>query len=250
LRDDANPIAEIVKAQIASRFAGVDIWVFDLDNTLYPADSDLWPKIDERMTVYLSDLLGLDGLSSRALQKFYYQRYGTTLEGLMRDHKINPDHFLDFAHDIDRSSIKPDLGLAKAIGALPGRRLILTNGSRDHAIKTTQHLGLDHLFEDVFDIVAAQLVPKPAPQVYEKFFDRHGIDPMRAAMFDDIARNLTVPYAHGMRTVLVTPRQGQTDHREAWETTSQKPPNVDFVTDDLAGFVALISASLPRTQNP
>ena len=244
MSDNAHHKAEDLKTQIAKRFAGVNIWVFDLDNTLYPADSDLWPKIDARMTIFLCDLLGLDGLSSRALQKFYYQRYGTTLDGLMRDHAINPNHFLDFAHDIDRSSLAPNLSLAKAIGALPGRRLILTNGTRDHALKTMFHLGLDHLFEDVFDIVAAQLVPKPDPKVYEKFFDRHGIDPTRSAMFDDIARNLTVPFAHGMRTVLVTPRQGQQDHREDWETIAKRPPNVDFVTDDLTGFVSLISASL------
>jgi putative hydrolase of the HAD superfamily len=246
LADAAHSDEEGLKARLARRFAGVDTWVFDLDNTLYPSDSDLWPKIDARMTIFLSNLLGLDGLSSRALQKFYYQRYGTTLQGLMRDHAIDTDHFLDFAHDIDRSSIKPDITLAKAIEALPGRRLILTNGSRDHALKTIEHLGLSDLFEDVFDIVAAKLVPKPDPQVYEKFFDTHAIDPQRAAMFEDIARNLTVPFAHGMRTVLITPRQGQKDHREDWEAIQHRPPNVEFVTDDLAGFLNEISASLPK----
>ncbi|MCC2108914.1 MAG: pyrimidine 5'-nucleotidase, partial [Hyphomicrobiales bacterium] len=126
---------------IARRFSHVRAWVFDLDNTLYPAGSDLWPKIDQRITLFMAQLFGLDGMSSRALQKYYYQRYGTTLRGLMSEHDITAEEFLSFVHDIDRSSLKPDHSLAQGIAALPGRKLILTNGSREHAIRTAEKLG-------------------------------------------------------------------------------------------------------------
>ncbi|MFN3672770.1 MAG: pyrimidine 5'-nucleotidase, partial [Bosea sp. (in: a-proteobacteria)] len=114
-------------------FAHVDHWVFDLDNTLYSHEAKVWPQVDERITLFLTELFGLDGMSSRALQKYYYQRYGTTLKGLMEEHNVDPDDFLDFAHQIDLSLLDPDPLLGDAIAALPGRKLILTNGSRGHA---------------------------------------------------------------------------------------------------------------------
>ncbi len=229
--------------ELAARFARVDTWVFDLDNTLYPSDSDLWPRIDERITLFLANLFGLDGLSSRALQKFYYQRYGTTLNGLMKEHKIGADEFLEFVHDIDRSNLKPNHSLATAILALPGRKLILTNGSREHAIRTAEQLGLRHLFEDIFDIVAGDLVPKPAESTYLKFFEAHDVEPARAAMFEDIVLNLEAPHKHGMATTLVVPRDGQVDHREAWEIPGNIPAHIDFVTDDLEGFLVRVMSA-------
>jgi putative hydrolase of the HAD superfamily len=218
-------------------FAHVDTWVFDLDNTLYPPGSDLWPKIDARMTVFLCDLFGIDGLSARALQKHYYRQYGTTLRGLVEEHRVSAEDFLAFVHDIDRSSLPPDPSLAAAIAALPGRRLILTNGSRRHAVATAKQLGIDHLFEDVFDIIAAGLLPKPHAETYETFFDAHGVDPARAAMFEDIVHNLEAPAARGMKTVLVVPRADAADHREEWERHDALPAHVDFVTDDLTAFL-------------
>ena len=218
--------------------AHVDAWVFDLDNTLYPAGSDLWPKIDQRITLWMMALYGLDGLSARALQKFYYQRYGTTLRGLMATDAIDPATFLAFVHDIDRTSLLPDLPLADAIRALRGRKLIFTNGSRFHALATAEALGLAGLFEDVFDIVAGDLVPKPEAAAYERFLARHGVDPTRAVMIEDIPRNLVVPKALGMVTVLVVPKPGGLDPREAFEIVSgEMPAYVDFVTSDLAGFL-------------
>ena len=225
---------------MVAHFAHVDTWVFDLDNTLYPPDSDLWPKIDARITLFLAELFGLDAMSSRALQKFYYQRYGTTLNGLMLEHEISAEQFLAFVHDIDRSSLKPDHALAQSIAALPGRKLILTNGSRDHALRTAEQLGLAEMFEDVFDIVAANLMPKPAHETYQRFFDKHEVEPSRAAMFEDIVNNLLVPHARGMATTLIVPKQGQTDHREAWEQPGEIPAHIDFVTDDLNTFLQRI----------
>jgi putative hydrolase of the HAD superfamily len=233
----APPVEEKPHLDVAARFAHVDTWVFDLDNTLYPADSDLWPKIDARITHFLAELFGLDGISARALQKFYYRRYGTTLNGLILEHDIDAAQFLEFVHDIDRSSLAPNERLSSGIAALPGRKLILTNGSRGHALATARALGLDSHFEDIFDIVAADLLPKPAEETYLRFFDKHGVDPSRAAMFEDIVHNLTVPHARGMVTTLVVPRQGQIDHREPWEMVREIPAHVDFVTDDLSDFL-------------
>jgi putative hydrolase of the HAD superfamily len=238
---EAPPTDPSPHLNVQARFAHVDTWVFDLDNTLYPSDSDLWPKIDARITLFLAELFGLDGMSSRALQKYYYQQHGTTLNGLMLEHDIDAAQFLSFVHDIDRSSLAPDLKLAAAISALPGRKLILTNGSRAHALATAHQLGLSDIFEDVFDIVAADLLPKPAEQTYLRFFDKHGVDPSRSAMFEDIVHNLKVPHARGMVTTLVVPRRGQVDHREPWEMVKEVPPHVDFVTEDLGSFLQTIA---------
>jgi putative hydrolase of the HAD superfamily len=220
-------------------FSNIDTWVFDLDNTLYPADNALWPKIDARITLFLANLFGLDAISSRALQKYYYERYGTTLRGLMQEHAISAEDYLAFAHDVDRSCLVPNHSLAVAIAALPGRKLILTNGTRDHALHTARALGLEKIFEDIFDIVAADFLPKPEAATYDRFFDRHAVDPARAIMFEDIARNLVVPHQRGMITALVVPKPGQTDHREAFEIMSEAmPPHIDYVTSDLEDFLA------------
>jgi putative hydrolase of the HAD superfamily len=225
-------------SDLTGRFAHIDTWVFDLDNTLYPQTADLWPKIDARITLFMMRLFGLDALSLRALQKHYYHRYGTTLRGLMLEHRIDAAQFLEFVHDIDRSSLDVDHSLAASIAALPGRKLILTNGSRHHAVATARQLGIDHLFEDIFDIIAADFIAKPEAGAYERFFNRLKVDPKRAALFEDIDRNLIVPHQCGMTTVLVLPPPGETPEREAWEISNGSEPHVDFVTDDLAGFLA------------
>ena len=212
----------------AQRFAHVDTWVFDLDNTLYPFGCDLWPQIDARITAFLCDLFGIDGLSAKALQKHYYERYGTSLRGLMLEDGLNPQDFLDFVHDIDRSGMMPDEALATAIAALPGRKLILTNGSHEHALRTCERLGIAHLFEGIFDIVAADLVPKPEAATYKRFFYAHAVDPARAAMFEDLDKNLVAPHASGMLTVLV---------REV-DAAPLLLPHVDFYTTDLTLFLS------------
>ncbi len=232
----AAPFAE----RVAEAFTAIDTFVFDLDNTLYPASSDLWPMIDDRITLFMIRQFGLDSLSLRALQKHYYLRYGTTLRGLMAEHGVDAEVYLAYVHDIDRSFLKPDHTLAAAIAALPGRKLILTNGSRDHALETARALGIDHLFEDIFDIIAADFIAKPDEGVYTRFFEKHAVEPARAALFEDIARNLVVPHRRGMTTVLVTPNAGQALDRESWEVAHGGEPHVDFFTDDLAGFLELI----------
>jgi putative hydrolase of the HAD superfamily len=236
-----NPLPASGERGLSARFRQIDTWVFDLDNTLYPQTADLWPKIDARITLFMMRLFGLDAISLRALQKHYYLRYGTTLRGLMIEHEIDAHAYLEYVHDIDRSSLEHNHSLAEAIAALPGRKLILTNGSRHHAIKTAKQLGIDHLFEDVFDIIAADFIAKPEAAAYERFFERLKVEPARAALFEDIPRNLVVPHRHGMTTVLVLPGAGENVEREAWEIAQGNEPHIDFVTDDLVGFLEKVS---------
>ncbi len=233
--------------RVRARFAAVDTWVFDLDNTLYPAGSPVWPMIDERITRWLADLMGIDGLTARGLQKYYYRRYGTTLKGLIEDHAITPEAFLSFVHDIDRTSLAPNPALVEAIRALPGRKLILTNGSKEHALRTTERLGFAaDGFEAVFDIVSADLVPKPEAATYDRFFALHGVDPSTAAMVEDLVKNLRVPHARNMATLLVVPAAAVQDNREPWERLGAEEPYVDAVTDDLAAFLVGLELGLAR----
>jgi len=212
-------------------------WVFDLDNTLYPRRTDLFSQIDARMTSYVAELLGVPPEEAKAVQKGFYREYGTTLRGLMEVHKIEPDRFLNFVHDIDYSWLAPDPELGAEIAALPGRKLIFTNGDRGHAERTARQLGiLDH-FEDIFDIVAAGLVPKPAAETYDKFTALHRIDTAHAAMFEDLARNLSVPKALGMRTVLIVPTHLEEEIGDVWEHEGREGEHIDFVTDDLTRFL-------------
>ena len=222
------------------RFAHVTDWVFDLDNTLYPHHSNLFSQIDLKMTAYVAELLRLSREDARALQKQLYLEYGTTLNGLMERHKIDPDDFLNKVHDIDYSWLTPDPVLGAAIRQLPGRKFIFTNGNRVHAERTARQLGiLDH-FDDIFDIVAAGLTPKPSRQTYEKFAELHAVTGHNAVMFEDLARNLAVPKSLGMTTVLVVPRNFEPTFAEIWERDPANEDDVDFVTDDLATFLTAI----------
>ncbi|MDN2566276.1 pyrimidine 5'-nucleotidase [Aquibium sp. A9E412] len=226
----------------AARFAHVREWVFDLDNTLYPHHSNLFAQIDVRMTRYVSELLSLPREEARRLQKALYKEYGTTLRGLMERHAIDPDDFLEKVHDIDYSWIDPDPALGEAIRALPGRKFIFTNGDRGHAERTARQLGiLDH-FDDIFDIVAAGLQPKPARETYDKFLALHRVAGPDAVMFEDLARNLAVPKALGMTTVLIVPRNLEPTFSEIWESDPDHTDDVDYVTDDLAGFLNALAA--------
>ena len=222
-------------------FAHVTDWVFDLDNTLYPHHSNLFSQIDVKMTAYVSELLTLSREDARKLQKELYLEYGTTMNGLMQRHNIDPDDFLEKVHDIDYSWLTPDPVLGAAIRQLPGRKFIFTNGNRSHAERTARQLGiLDH-FDDIFDIIAAGLTPKPARATYDLFLASHGVNGPDAVMFDDLARNLAVPKALGMTTVLIVPRNFEPTFSEIWERDPAFDDDVDFVTDDLADFLTAIS---------
>ena len=232
-----TPLKPHLSASDARGFGHVDTWIFDLDNTLYPHDARVWPQVDDRITAFIAELYGLDGLSARALQKYFYHRYGTTLKGLMEEDGINPYEFLDFAHDIDHSGIELNPLLGAAIERLPGRKLILTNGSRKHAENVSMKLGIYDHFEDVFDIVASEYVPKPDRRAYERFLEKHVVDPAKAAMFEDIARNLVVPHELGMTTTLVIPKTID-PFREEFEQEAVEAPHIDHITNDLASFLS------------
>lgn len=219
------------------RFSAVDTWVFDLDNTLYGADHDLWPQIDARMKAYIADYLDIAPDDAFRLQKDYYRRYGTSLRGLMIEHGMDPQAFLAAVHDVDLSGLPPAPRLAKAIEALPGRKIVYTNGSEQHARNVLTKLGIDDQFAAVHDIVAAAFHPKPTQEAYQRFLDAHAVEPRRAAMFEDLARNLEVPYQLGMATVLVVPPGPHLGHREAWELEGHGAAHVDQVTSDLTGFL-------------
>jgi len=222
-------------------FGAIETWVFDLDNTLYPHHLNLWQQVDGRIRDFIVGFLQVTHDEAFRLQKDYYRRYGTTLRGLMEEHGLDPDKFLEMVHDIDHSPLTPDPTLGAAIAKLPGRKLILTNGTRRHAQAVMRRLDIEQHFEDVFDIAAAELEPKPRPQVYDRFLARHGVDPGKAAIFEDLARNLEVPHARGMTTVLVVPEGTREVFREEWELAGRDAPHVDHVTDDLAGFLVSVA---------
>ena len=224
------------------RFEHVETWVFDLDNTLYPHHLNLWQQVDDRIRSFVADFLNIPKDEAFRMQKDYYRRYGTTMRGLMAEHGLDPDAYLEYVHAIDHSPLVPNPALGEALERLPGRKLILTNGTRKHADAVMRRLEVDRHFEDVFDIAAADLDPKPLPQVYERFLKRHHVDPERAAMFEDLARNLEIPHALGMTTVLVVPEGDREVVREGWELEGRDAPHVDYVTENIVCFINRLGA--------
>jgi putative hydrolase of the HAD superfamily len=224
-------------------FTHVETWVFDLDNTLYPHHVNLWQQVDARIGEFIGNYLQVDPIEARRIQKDYYRRYGTSMRGMMTEHGVRADDYLAYVHRIDHSPLEPNPAMGAAIAKLPGRKLILTNGSADHADKVLERLGIGSHFEAVFDIIAAELEPKPAPQTYRRFLDLHHVDPAHAAMFEDLSRNLVVPHQLGMTTVLVVPDGSKDVVREDWELEGRDADHVDHVTDDLTGFLAALNAA-------
>jgi putative hydrolase of the HAD superfamily len=229
---------ELSSAPIRS-LSHVTDWVFDLDNTLYPRECNLFAQIDILISHYMVSVTQLPFDEARALQKTYYRDYGTTLNGLMQRHEVDPDHFLNTVHAIDYSPVSAHEELVDAIRALPGRKFILTNGDVGHARSVLGRLGkADDLFEDIFDIRAMKFTPKPLPEAYESFFAKHGIDARRAAMFDDLEKNLKVPHERGMATVQVVAGDDFAhDQVDPWELDRTGGEHVHHITADLAGFL-------------
>jgi putative hydrolase of the HAD superfamily len=222
-------------------FSHVEIWVFDLDNTLYPHHLNLGRQVDERIRNYVANFLKLSYEDAVELQKDYYKRYGATMRGLMAEHGMRPDDYLEFVHQIDHSPLEPNPALGAAIEKLPGRKFILTNGTRKHADAIMQRLAIHRHFEGVFDILAAELEPKPSVRTYIRFLERHGVDATKAAMFEDLSHNLVAPHALGMTTVLVVPPDARVILRGGWELQGHRAPHVDHLTDDLVGFLEAIA---------
>lgn len=209
-------------------FTHVDTWVFDLDNTLYPPEIRLFDQIVTRMTRYVMDVVGVDRPEADRLRDHYWRNYGTTLAGLMREHGLDPVAFLHDVHDIDMSALTPDATLRAQITALPGRKIVYTNGTAPYAARVCAARGLDDLFDATYGVEHAGYLPKPERAAFEAVFAADGLDPRRAAMFEDEPRNLSAPHAMGLRTVHVAPAPVAGAH-------------IHHHTDDLTGFLAQLT---------
>ena len=207
------------------KFAHVDAWVFDLDNTLYPPQARLFDQIERRMTQFVMDQLGVDHAHANHLRRHYWATYGTTLAGLMREHGIDPGPYLVEVHDISLDHLVPDPELAAAITDLPGRRIVFTNGSAPYAERVLAARGLTGLFDAIYGVEHAEFRPKPERQAFETIFAQDGLAPERAAMFEDDPRNLAAPHEMGMRTVHVAPDRHHAAH-------------IHHHTDDLSDFLS------------
>ncbi|MGI4732326.1 MAG: pyrimidine 5'-nucleotidase [Janthinobacterium lividum] len=214
------------------RLASIDTWIFDLDNTLYPASADLFAQVDRRMTDYVARTLDLDREAAFRAQKAWFLDHGTTLSGLMAEHRVDPHDFLAYVHDIEFDVLSHDALLGERIAALPGRKLVFTNGDAPYATKVLARLGLDGHFEGVHDIHAMGLMPKPHASAYRGLCNAFGIDPARSLFVDDMARNLAPAKAIGMTTVWVDngSEQGAAAARDV----------ADFTITELADWLGFI----------
>jgi putative hydrolase of the HAD superfamily len=210
-------------------FQQVTTWVFDLDNTLYPPHMRLFDQIEVKMTDWVMRALQVDRARADHLRAHYWQTYGTTLAGLMTEHGVDPGPYLNEVHDIDFSVLDPDPGLAQAIAALPGRKIVYTNACAPYAEKVLQSRGLAGLFDAIYGVEHAEFHPKPDARAFATVFAADGLNPEAAAMFEDDARNLAVPHQLGMRTVHVAP-------------APEPAPHIHHHTSDLAAFLTRLRA--------
>lgn len=212
---------------LASAFSHVTTWVFDLDNTLYPPEARLFDQIEVKMTTWVAETLKVTRAEADHLRRHYWQKYGTTLAGLMAEHGANPGPYLTEVHEISLDHLEVDPHLVNMIRALPGRRIVYTNGSEPYARRVLAARGLDGLFDAVYGVEHAGFRPKPERQAFESVFRKDGIRPEAAAMFEDEPRNLAAPHEMGMRTVHVAP-------------IAIPAPHIHYHTDDLAGFLSQV----------
>ena len=215
----------------------IDVWIFDLDNTLYPAKTNLFAQIDARMGRYVARLLGVDAAEARRVQKGFFHAHGTTLRGLMDEHGVDPHHFLDDVHDIDMSVVDHAPLLVEAVARLPGRKLIFTNADTPYAEKVLQRLGLESAFEAIHDVHAMAYLPKPDVRAYHGLCDAYGIDPARALFADDMERNLAPAKAIGMTTVWV-------DTGSELGPRHAAPDFIDFTITDVGDWLAGVVVEL------
>jgi putative hydrolase of the HAD superfamily len=194
------------------RFAHIRDWIFDLDNCLYPASTGLFSLIDERMGAYIQRLLGCDPVEAKRVQKAHFHQHGTTLAGLMKEHGVDPHDFLEDVHAIPLDCVESDERLANALGRLPGRRFVFTNGDAPYARRVLEAIGVQHQFEELHDIHASSYRPKPDPHGYELLCERFGIDPKHALLADDMVQNLAPAKKLGMTTVWVDNGSERGDH--------------------------------------
>ena len=212
----------------------VKYWVFDLDNTLYSGKTKVFEQVDKKMSKYISNKLSVSIEEAKKIQKNYFHEYNTTLNGMIKNHKIDANEFLEYVHDIDIDFLKKDLELSKELEALDGKKIIFTNGSRKHALNVTQRIGIDQHFDDVFDIVDSEFIPKPAMEPYKKLIKKHKIDPNLCVFVEDIARNLKPAYEIVMKTVWI-------ENDEPWAKKFSDSSFINYKTNNLSEFLKKIN---------
>ena len=212
----------------------IKFWLFDLDNTLYSGKTKVFDQIDKKMSQYISQKLNIKIEEAKKIQKNYFYKYNTTLNGLIKNHKINANEFLDFVHDINIDFLKKDSELDLELEKLEGKKIIFTNGSRKHAINITQRIGVSHHFDDIFDIVDSDFVPKPALEPYKKLVEKHKIDPNLCVFIEDIARNLKPAYEMGMKTIWI-------ENDEPWAKKYSDSNFINYKINNLAEFLKKVN---------
>ena len=215
-------------------FKTIKYWLFDLDNTLYSGKTKVFEQVDKKMSKYISDKLNVSIEEAKKIQKNYFHEYNTTLNGMIKNHKIDPDEFLEFVHDINIDFLQKDIKLAREIEKLEGKKIIFTNGSRKHALNVTKRIGIDQLFDGIFDIVDSDFIPKPSVEAYEKLIKKHKIDPKLSVFIEDIARNLKPAYEMGMKTVWI-------ENEEPWAKKFSDSSFVNFKIKNLSDFLKKIN---------
>lgn len=209
-------------------------WIFDLDNTLYSGKTRVFEQIDKRMSKYISGKLNVSIVEAKEIQKKYFYKYNTTLNGMLKKHKIDANEFLEFVHDIDIDFLKKDLTLSEELRKLKGKKIIFTNGSKKHALNVIRKIGIEQHFDDIFDIVDSNFVPKPTMEPYKKLVEKHKIDPNLCAFVEDIARNLKPAYEMGMKTIWI-------ENDELWAAKFSDSDFINYKTKNLTDFLKKIN---------
>ena len=212
----------------------IKYWLFDLDNTLYSGNTKVFDQVDKKMSQFISEKLNVSIEKAKEIQKNYFYEYNTTLNGMIKNHKINADEFLDFVHDIDVDFLKKDVQLSEELRKIDGKKIIFTNGSRKHAKNIMQRIGVNQYFDDIFDIVDCDFIPKPSVEPYKKLVDKHKIDPNLCVFIEDIARNLKPAYEMGMKTVWI-------ENEEPWAKKFSDSNFINYKTKNLSGFLKQIN---------
>ena len=212
----------------------IKYWIFDLDNTLYSGKTKVFEQVDKKMSKYISNKLNVTIEEAKKIQKNYFYEYNTTLNGMIKNHKIDASEFLEFVHDIDIDFLKKDIKLNEELKKLTGKKIIFTNGSRKHAINVTSRIGIEQHFDDIFDIVDSEFMPKPAMEPYKKLVEKHKIDPKLCVFVEDIARNLKPAYEMGMKTIWI-------ENDEPWACKFSDSDFVNYKTNNLSEFLKKIN---------
>jgi putative hydrolase of the HAD superfamily len=212
----------------------IKFWLFDLDNTLYSGDTKVFDQVDKKMSFFISKKLNVNINEAKKIQKSYFHEYNTTLNGMIKNHNIDAEEFLEFVHNVDLNFLKKDLDLKNELNNLIGKKYIFTNGSRAHASNVTKRIGIENMFDGVFDIVDAEFIPKPSIEPYKKIIQKYGIDPEYCIFIEDIARNLKPAHELGMKTVWI-------ENDEPWAAEFSNENFINYKTNKLSKFLRSIN---------